>query len=168
MVTIRNIWKSGQKLRKGCDFLSRIELTGFGDLDKMFEILGKPDELAIKAVNKAAPVLEKHIKKNIKTSSNSDKLAGSFSATPAKGNDIGIYSVVRPVGSFNKDLSNADLAAQFEYGRKGGYKKDGMKRKATEMKPRPWRDKSVNDARKECESIMEKEVYKAVDEAVSK
>ena len=168
MVTIRNIWKSGQKLRKGCDFLARMELTGFDDLDKMFERLGKPEELAIKAVNKAAPVLEKHIRKNIKASSNSDKLAGSFAATPAKGNDIGIYSVVRPVGSFNKDLSNADLAAQFEYGRKGGYKKDGMKRKATEMKPRPWRDKSVNDARKECESIMEKEVYKAVDEAVSK
>lgn len=148
--------------------MARLDLTGFDDLDKMFEILGKPDELAIKAVNKAAPVLEKHIKKNIKASSNSDKLAVSFTATPAKGNDMGIYSVVRPVGSFNKDLSNADLAAQFEYGRKGGYKKDGMKRKATEMKPRPWRDKSVNDARKECESIMEKEVYKAVDEAVSK
>lgn len=168
MGTIRNIWKSGQKLRKGCDFLARMELTGFGDLDKMFEILGKPDEFAIKAVNKAAPVLEKHIKKNIKASSNSDKLAGSFAATPAKGNDMGIYSVVRPVGSFNKDLSNANLAAQFEYGRKGGYKKDGMKRKATEMKPRPWRYKSVNDARKECESIMEKEMYKAVDEVVSK
>lgn len=148
--------------------MARLDLTGFDDLDKMFEILGKPDELAIKAVNKAAPVLEKHIKKNIKASSNSDRLARSFIATPAKGNDSGIYSVVRPVGEFNEDLSNADLAAQFEFGRKGGYKRHEMKRPATEMKPRPWRDKSVNDARKECESIMEKEVYKAVDEAVSK
>lgn len=159
--------KSGQKLRKGCDFLARLDLTGFDDLDKMFERLGKPEEFATKAVNKAAKILEKHTKKNVKTSSNSDELARSFIATPAKGNDIGIYSVVRPVGSFNKDLSNADLAAQFEYGRKGGYKRAGMKRKVTEMKPRPWRDKSVNDARKECESIMEKEVYKAVDEAVN-
>lgn len=167
MEITRNIWKSGQKLRKGRDFLARMELTGFDELDKMFEILGKPEKVAIKAVNKAVPVLEKHIKKNVKASSNSNKLAGSFVATPAKGNDMGIYSVVRPVGDFNKDLSNADLAAQFEYGRKGGYKKAGMKRKATEMKPRPWRDKSVNDARKECESIMEKEVYKAVDEAVN-
>ncbi len=159
--------KSGQKLRKGRDFLAKMELTGFDDMDKMFDQLGKPEEFATKAVNKAAKILEKHTKKNVKTSSNSDELARSFIATPAKGNDMGIYSVVRPVGSFNKDLSNADLAAQFEYGRKGGYKRAGMKRKATEMKPRPWRDKSVNDARKECESIMEKEVYKAVDEAVN-
>lgn len=145
-----------------------MELTGFDDLDKMFEALGKPEEFAIKAVSKAVPVLEKHIKKNVKASSNSDKLAGSFVATPAKGNDMGIYSVVRPVGNFNKDLSNADLAAQFEYGRKGGYKRHEMKRPATEMKPRPWRDKSVNDTRKECEAIMEEVVSKAVDEAVSK
>lgn len=167
METIRNIWKSGLKLRKGCDFLAKIELTGFDDLDKIFEVLGKPEQFATKAVNKAAKVLEKHTKKNVKASSNSDELARSFIATPAKGNDMGIYSVVRPVGDFNKDLSNADLAAQFEYGRKGGYKRPDMKRTATEMKPRPWRDKSINDSKKECESIMEEEVYKAVDEAVN-
>ena len=147
--------------------MAKMELTGFDDLDKMFERLGKPEEFATKAVNKAAKVLEKHTQKNVKASSNSDELARSFIATPAKGNDMGIYSVVRPVGNFNKDLSNADLASQFEYGRKGGYKRADMKRPATKMKPRPWRDKSINDARKECESIAESEFYKGVDEVMN-
>ena len=91
----------------------------------------------------------------MRNSSNSNKLANSFSMTPAKENDLGVYSVVRPTGDFNKDLSNADLAAQFEYGRKGGYKRSGMVRKATSMTPRPWRDKDINDAKAECESIIE-------------
>ena len=167
MGTIKNIWRFGQKLRKGCDTVARAQLTGFDELDKLFEQLGKPEEFAFKAVNNAAPVLRKHIVKNLKNASNSKKLANSFVPTPAKVNDAGVYSVVRPTGNFNDDLSNADLAAQFEYGRKGGYKRHEMKRPATEMKPRPWRDRSINDARKECEAIMEIEVLKAVDEAVN-
>lgn len=146
--------------------MAKAQLTGFEELDKLFEQIGRPEEFAIKAVNKAAPVLKKHIQKNLKTSSNSDKLANSFHQTPAKENELGVYSVVRPEGDFNKDLSNADLAAQFEYGRKGGYIRPGKKRPATTMNPRPWRDKSINDARNECEKIMTQEVYKAVDEAI--
>ena len=41
-----------------------------------------------------------------------------------------------------------------------------MNSPATYMRPRPWRDKSINGAREECERIMTQEVYKAVDEAV--
>lgn len=148
--------------------MAKAQLTGFDELDKLFEQLGRPEEFAIKAVNKAAPVLEKHARDAVRASSNSDALAESFSMTPAKENDLGVYSVVRPTGEFNDKLSNADLAAQFEYGRKGGYKRHEMKRPATEMKPRPWRDKAINGARAECERIMEHEVYKAVDEAVNK
>ena len=146
--------------------MAKLELTGFDEIDKMFEILGKPEEFAIKAVNKAAPTLERCTRNAVRNSSNSDKLAISFSMTPAKENDLGVYSVVRPTGDFNKDLSNADLAAQFEYGRKGGYKRSDMVRKATSMEPRPWRDKAINDAKAECESIIEEEVGKAIDEAV--
>ena len=148
--------------------MARLELTGFDDIDKMFEILGKPEEFAIKAVNKAAPILEKHTRDAVRASSSSDKLAGSFSAISAKQNDLGVYSVVRPTGDFNEDLSNAELAAQFEYGRKGGHKRQGMKRKSTTMAPRPWRDKALNGAKAECESIAEQEVYNAIDEAVGK
>ena len=39
--------------------MAKLELTGFDEIDKMFEILGKPEEFAIKAVNKAAPILER-------------------------------------------------------------------------------------------------------------
>lgn len=166
MEITRNIWKYGQKSRKGRDKLARLELSGFDEIEKMFEAVGKPEEFAIKAVNKAAPVLERCTRKAVKESSNSDKLATSFSMTPAKENDLGVYSVIRPTGDFNKDLSNADLAAQFEYGRKGGYKKGDMKRAATEMRPRPWRDRALNSARAECESIAEQEVYRAIDEVV--
>ena len=83
--------------------MAKAQLTGFDELDKLFEQIGRPEEFAIKAVNKAAPVLKKHIQKNLKESSNSDKLANSFQHTPAKENELGVYSVVRPEGDFNKD-----------------------------------------------------------------
>lgn len=147
--------------------MAHLEIKGIDAWDDILKELSHPEEIAKDAINEASQILEKTTRGAVKASSNSDRLAQSFSRTPAKENSKGVYSVVRPTGDFKlkggKTMSNADLAAQFEYGRKGGYKRHGMKRTATAMKARPWRQKSINDAKDECETVIEKNIRDAVD-----
>lgn len=143
--------------------MAHLRITGIDVWDDVLKGLGHPEKIAKEAINAAVPILEKTTRAAVKASSNSDKLAQSFTRTPAKENNLGVYSVVRPTGDFNEDLSNEDLAAQFEYGRKGDYLRSGMQRPATAMRPRPWRAKAINSARAECEKIMEETIYREVD-----
>lgn len=147
--------------------MARLEIEGIDAWEDILKELSHPEKIAKDAVNEAVQILEKSTRAAVKASSNSDRLAQSFSRTPAKENDLGVYSVVRPTGDFalrdGKTISNADLAAQFEYGRKGGYKRHGMKRPETSMEAKPWRQKAINDAKAACESTMERKVHEAVD-----
>lgn len=150
--------------------MAHLDIEGIDAWDDILRELSHPEEIAKDAVNEAVQILEKTTRAAVKASSNSDRLAQSFSRTPAKENSLGVYSVVRPTGDFKlkdgKTISNADLAAQFEYGRPGGYKRNGMKRPATAMKARHWRQKAINSAKAACETAVEQKVNEAVDKIV--
>lgn len=143
--------------------MAHLQITDINAWDNIFKTLSHPEEMAKEAVDEAVRILEESTRTAVKASSNSDKLAQSFSRTPAKENELGIYSVVRPTGDFNGELSNADLAAQFEYGRHGGYMRSGMKRPATSMEAKPWRQKAINGAKDACEAAAERKVHETVD-----
>lgn len=147
--------------------MADLKITDIDAWDSIFKELSHPEKIAKEAVNEAVQILEDSTRAAVKASSHSDKLAQSFSRTPAKENALGVYSVVRPTGDFTlrdgKTMSNADLAAQFEYGRKGGYKRHEMKRPATSMEAKPWRQNAVNNARAACEATAERKVYEIVD-----
>lgn len=146
--------------------MAHLHIEGIDIWDDIFNALSHPEEIAKDAINEAAPVAEKAVQAAVKASSNSDKLANSFKLTPAKENSLGVYSVIHANGDFNKDLSNEDLAAQFEYGRPGGYKRADMQRPATTMAARPFLERAKNDAREQCEEIIQNKVFDAVDKAV--
>ncbi|MDO5346553.1 MAG: hypothetical protein Q4E91_12520 [Lachnospiraceae bacterium] len=143
--------------------MAHLQLNEINAWDAIFKELSHPEKMAKEAVNEAVQILESSTRQAVKASSNSDRLAQSFSRTPAKENDLGVYSVVRPAGDFNDDLTNEDLAAQFEHGRHGGYKRAGKKRAATAMEAKPWRQNAINAARAQCEATVERVVYEAVD-----
>lgn len=150
--------------------MAHLEIEGIDAWDEILKELSHPEKIAKDAVDEAVQILEKTTRAAVKASSNSDRLAQSFSRTPAKENSLGVYSVVRPTGDFKlkngKTMSNADLAAQFEYGRKGGYKRLEMKRPATTMGPKPWRENAVNSAKSACQTMAEQKVHEAVDKIV--
>lgn len=151
--------------------MAKLELTGFDEVDKLFKVLGNPSEFAVKAVNEAAPILERCTQNAVKQAAGkgyaSGGLAASFQKTSAKENDLGVYSVIRPVGE--REDSNGEMhdyaerAAWLEYGRKGGYKRSDQKRSVTEQAPSPFREKAINDAKTECESVMEQVVFDEID-----
>ena len=129
--------------------------VGFDELDAMFRKLADENEAAAKrAVNAATPILEAATRATVAAVSSTygtGRLAASFAATPAKRNDLGVYSVVRPVGS-RDGHDYAERASWLEYGavrpRWAGFY-------AGKTAPHPWRSASVEAARSGCEAMIE-------------
>ena len=139
--------------------MASVKLTGFEDLANMFKMISDPTEMAIQAVNEAAPVLEKQLKAEITAAAEhpTGGLAGSITTTPAKENDLGVYSVVKPEGTDKNGVDYVDRMRYFDVG--------------FHDKGKEWhqghgvRQKAVNSARSECEKILEKNVEKFIDKA---
>lgn len=148
--------------------MANLKISGFDGIDKLFEDLSDFGEIAVEAVNEAAPILEKSMKSAIKTSAKkgyaTGQLAASVIAEPAKKNQYGTYSVVHPKGKNKHGIPNSMVAAVLEYGRKGGYKSKRNNKMVTTQKPAPFRQKAINDATAKCEESMKETVYKKVDE----
>lgn len=144
--------------------MARMKVDGFDEIDKMFRELGKAEEFAVEAVNEAAPILERTTQNAVEEAANkgyaSGELAKSFKRTPAKRNELGVYSVVRPVGE-RDGHDNAERAGWLEFGVYHRNLKWGQE-------PSPFRQKAINDAKAECETIIERKIHKAVDKAVGK
>ncbi len=142
--------------------MARARLTGFGELEAFLGKLAQPEKIAAKAVDAAAPVVEKKMKAEIaKAANRKDKngkpyaigeLAASVGRTKTGENEWGIYSVVLPLGNDRKGLRNAEKLAYLEY---------GVKSRGQE--PHPVRQRTVNAAEPECQKIMEDTIYGEVD-----
>lgn len=136
--------------------MAKMKITGFSDMLKAFDSLAEITKASIKAVDQAAPVLEKSLKNQI--SAKADKgygkgeLARSVIARKAKENEYGVYTVIGPAGTDSKGVSNAKKLALLEY---------GVSEKHQE--PRPVRQPAVDAARKQCEELMEKAIEDFVD-----
>ncbi len=128
-----------------------ITITGLSDLDDLFEKGLKANDIAKKAVDRAAPVLEDSLKGKISGAASrgyaTGELAGSISATKAKVNDRGVFAAVRPTGHDRKGVRNAEKMAYLEYGTSRG------------QAPHPVRDAAASSAEGECVSVMEQVVY---------
>lgn len=142
--------------------MAGINLTGFGDLERTLKKLAKPEKMAIKAVDAAAPVLEKSLKREVDAATtrrdkngkpySTGELSKSIGRTKAKENEMGVFAAVLPMGTDSRGMRNAEKLAYLEY----GVKSHGQE-------PRPVRQKAVNSAKDECIKVMEEVVSSEVD-----
>ena len=142
--------------------MARAKITGFDNLSQFFAKLEHPEKIAIKAVDKASPVLEKSLRSEIEKAANridargkpysTGELAASIERTKARENDLGVFAVVKPEGTDSKGLRNVEKLAYLEYGvaSKG-------------QVAHPVRQKANNAAEEECVKIMQEVVYEEVD-----
>lgn len=132
-----------------------ITFTGFEDLERLFKKGAKANDIAKKAVDRAAPVLEGSLKGKIAGAASrgyaTGELAGSISSTKAKVNDRGVFAAVRPTGHDWKGVRNAEKMAYLEYGTSRG------------QAPHPVRDAAAAAAEGECISLMEQVVYEEME-----
>ena len=146
--------------------MANFTINGFDDIDKLFhDLSNNVDGIAIEAVNEAAPILENSLRSAISTAASKGYSAGELAASvgilPAKKNEYGVFSVVKPIGDHktknpDEKMTNAKLASILEYGRRGGYEKNG--RKVTTQAPSPVRAKAMNMVKSKGEEIMRKVV----------
>lgn len=148
--------------------MARASLTGFDKMEKMLQGIADPTSMAIKATTRAAPILEESVRSNIRASANrinkknkkpysTGELEKSIIATPAKKNQYGVFSVVKPNGTDKRGIPNALKANILEYGTHAYVE-------GKNQEPHPFIQKSVNQARQKCEEIMQREL----DETVAK
>lgn len=128
-----------------------ITITGFEDLDRLFQKGARANDIAKKAVDKAAPILEGSLKGKVTGAASrgyaTGELARSISSTKAKVNDRGVFAAVRPTGHDRKGVRNGEKMAYLEYGTSRG------------QAPHPVRDAAAAAVEGECVSIMEEVVY---------
>lgn len=142
--------------------MARAKAMGFDEIDKMLNKLMQPETMAVKAVDAAVPVIEKNMKARIKTVANrvdgkgrpysTGELAASVSATDARENAYGVFSAVRPTGTDEKGMRNAEKMAYLENGVA-----------SHNQEPRPIRQKVINESEGECLKIMKDVIYSEVD-----
>lgn len=131
------------------------EADAFDELEKIFDKLSNTNtDICKKAVNKAAPVLEKGIRKAFETKATGGYATGntakSFAPTNAKKNQYGVYSVVRPVGKNEKGVDYAKIAAIMEYGTQYRVAK-------------PYMETAINSTRDKCEAVMQEVFSEEID-----
>lgn len=143
--------------------MANARIEGFEQLEKFLGRLAEPTKMAIKAVDAAAPILEESLRSEITGAANrgyaTGELAASVTATKAKENQYGVYSVVRPVGTKKRkgkngkeyEVRHAEELAYLEYGTKKG------------QRSHPVRQKAINTAEAKCADIIEKEIADAVE-----
>lgn len=133
------------------DMMASLKVTGFDEVEKMFDELMNVKTLSLKAVNKAAPILLEGAKKAVRSAANKGYATGglenSFTATKAKNNKWGTFAEVKPVGSDSKGERYGARAAYLEYGT--------VVNGVVHTSSAPWRKQAVESARKKCEDTME-------------
>jgi len=131
--------------------MARAREVGFTELDHMFDVLISGNvEAAKKAVDAAAPILEASVRSHVAAAASrgyaTGGLAGSFKATPAKQNEFGVFSAVRPVGG-RDGHAYSERARWLEYGVRTPH--------GVHQAPSPFRSAAAAAVKAECERIME-------------
>lgn len=135
-------------------------ITGFEDVEEMLNKLANPCEMAEKAVNKAAPIVEKNLKTQIRSAANrrdkygkpysTGELEASIAATNARDNSLGVFAVVKPNGT--DKIRNAEKMGYLEY----GVRSHGQE-------PRPVRAAAVAQSKNAVMQVMEEVIGAEVD-----
>lgn len=125
--------------------MARATLTSFDELEKILRKMQKPEKMAIKAVDAAAPILEASMKSAIAGATKSGSgLVESIQRTSARQNEFGVFSAVRPVGFDDNGTRYGEILAYLEYGVKD-----------RNQPPRPVRAAAVAAAEGQCLAIIE-------------
>lgn len=137
-------------------------ITGFEDVEEMLNKLANPYEMAEKAVNKAAPIVEKNLKTQIRSAANrrdkygkpysTGELEASIAATNARDNSLGVFAVVKPNETDKNGLRNAEKMGYLEY----GVRSHGQE-------PRPVRAAAVAQSENAVMQVMEEVIGAEVD-----
>lgn len=137
----------------------RADISGLDDFIKALEKAQVgTKEACIRAVNKAAPILKESLQGEISKAANrgysTGELAGSVTAMKAKENEYGVFSAVGPQGERNKE--------------KLLWLENGVMRKGTNLMKRagPVRTRAVNSAQSKCETVMQQEIEKYIDDTL--
>jgi len=98
--------------------MARAEAIGFDNLEMTLQAMSNCPEVCLRAVREATPVVESAMKQATASAvkSGSGALVSSLQATPAKKNQLGTYSVVRPVGVDKDGKRMGMIFAFMEYG----------------------------------------------------
>lgn len=118
-------------------------INGVDDLIHDIESLYNADEIAIKAVNEAAEIMDTELKKEIKSATHkygTGQLAASIHHVKPKKNDLGIFTASTARGRDDKGVRNHDKLYYLEYG-------------TTRQNPAPVVARAVNKAEK---AVLEK------------
>ena len=101
-----------------------MKITGFDQLEALFEKGKRIDQIAKKAVDQAAPLLESSLSSKIAGAASrgyaSGELAGSIGSLKARKNERGVFAVVGPKGTDSRGVRNAEKLAYLEYGTSRG------------------------------------------------
>lgn len=130
----------------------------FTGIDETLEMFDKIDgtRIAKRAVNEAAPKAKKALQSSISSAANrgyaTGELASAVTASDAKLNEYGVFSVVNAKGKDKKGVRNMEKLAYLEYGVPG------------RQAPRPVMEKARAMSEEECIQIMER----VVDDEVEK
>lgn len=134
--------------------MASLEVTGLDEVIKKLEKYSKKqnvDAVAKRAVEAAKGKVVSTTKAAVGASErgpySTGSVAASISATAAKVNAYGAYSVARPTGRDSKGERNGAKAGYLEYG-------------TPHMAARPWRSRAAKAAEGPCVKIMEQIVKK--------
>lgn len=131
-----------------------MDLTGFDELDQFLRKLANPTKMAIKAVDRAAPIVERELKKRIPRSEKKrEHLADHIETTKARENKLGVFAVIKPESGTDKDgVRYAERMAYLEY----GVLMHGQA-------PHPVRGPAITAAREECERVIQETIFKEIE-----
>jgi uncharacterized protein YbaA (DUF1428 family) len=133
-------------------------------LDEFVQAINKSNlsltDAAIKAVDKAAPIVKESLSGEIKKAANrgyaTGELADSVSAMSAKENEYGVFSVVGVRGTDKNGVSNEDKLLWLENGTNRS--RGGLMKRAG-----PIRTRAANAAKAKCEQIMQEAIEEAIE-----
>lgn len=131
------------------------KITGFEELEEQLKNLSNKEDIAIKMVDSAVPVMEEALRSEITAAASkgyaTGALASSVKGTKIKINQYGVYAAVLVTGTDGKGVRNAEKLAYMEYG-------------TTRQAPRPVVQKAVNKSEAKCikkmQEVLDSEVGK--------
>lgn len=128
---------------------------GFDEILKKFDkIAYYASDMAIAALNEAAPIMERTLKKNIDSAANRGYATGglrdSVVTQRAKENQYGAYAVIKVTGTAESGIPRTDQLRYLEYGTK-------------RQQPHPVRAPTIKECSGKVQETVKKSIKKQVD-----
>ena len=147
--------KFGVSYRRKCNLsMATLKDYGFDDiLKKLDKIAYNTSDMAIMAVDEAAPIVEKSFKNHIEAAANrgyaTGALKNSVITQKAKENQYGVFSVVKVTGTAASGIPRTDQLRYLEFGTK-------------RQQPHPVRAPTIAECAIKVQETMRKSMEKQI------